>query len=377
MAQYDAIVLGVGGVGSAALYHLSQRGCNVLGLDRFAPPHRFGSSHGQSRIIRQAYFEHPNYTPLLLETYRLWSELADHVQQQLYQEVGVLQIGSPDGEVLTGVLQAAQTHGLQVEQLTAQEIQRRWPALQVPENLEGLLEPRAGYLFVEQCVEAHLQAAQDAGAHLRSPTEVYAWQPGPPVTLQTSDGQLTADRLIVTAGAWAGPLLEDLKLNLEVSRKSLFWFPAATDQTSAHRCLPCFLYELPEGVFYGLPPIDRRGVKVAEHSGGQVVTDPLAVDREVDPDDAQRVGAFISSYLPKLSPQPRDHAVCFYTMSPDQHFVVDRHPEHAHVVFAAGLSGHGFKFAPILGKALTELVLDGQTDLPIGFLARRSLHSPG
>ncbi len=371
MPVYDAIVLGTGGIGSAALLHLAQRGCKVLGIDRFVGPHDRGSSHGQTRIIRQAYFEHPNYTPLLLETYRLWDELADRVGQQLYFETGVLQIGPAEGEVVTGVFHSAQQHGLQVERLTPAEIEQRWPAFVVPPDMIGALEAHAGYLLVEQCVEAHMQAATEAGAELLSPAAVEAWKPGPPVTLQTSAGELTAQHLIVTAGAWAGQLLADLDLNLEVRRKSLFWYPPNRGQEVAHRELPCFLYELPTGVFYGMPQVDGRGLKIGEHSGGQVIGDPLTVDREVDADDLARTGAFAQQHLPQLARQHSDHAVCMYTMSPDQHFIVDRHPEHPHIAFAAGLSGHGFKFAPILGQALSELVLDGGTQLPIEFLGLR------
>ena len=371
MTTYDAIVLGTGGVGSAALWHLAKRGMNVLGVDRFAPPHNFGSSHGQSRIIRQAYFEHPDYTPLLIETYRLWEELAAHTGQQLYKEVGVLQLGPPDGEVLPGVLESARTHNLQVEELAAGEVEQRWPALRVPHELAGVFEPHAGLLFVERCVAAHRDAAKNAGAELLSEVEVQAWQPGPPVTLETSAGTFTAQRLIVTAGAWAAQLLADLQLNLEVRRKSMFWHAPPREHSERYDQLPCFLYELPEGVFYGVPQLDERGVKIAEHSGGRPVADPLRVDRTVDADDIARSESFVRAYVPDLQTPHTNHCVCLYTMTPDEHFVVDTHPDHPHVAFAAGLSGHGFKFAPVLGRALTELVLNGGTDLPIGFLRRR------
>jgi monomeric sarcosine oxidase len=371
VAAYDAIVLGTGGVGSAALWLLAQRGAKVLGLDRFAPPHDRGSSHGQSRIFRQAYFEHSNYTPLLLEAYRLWSELAERCGRQLYHEVGVLQMGPPDGEVVPGVLRSAAEHGLEVEQLSADEIQRRWPAYRVAANLVGVFEPRAGYLSVEACVAAHLEQAQRAGAELRTGVEVLGWEPGPPVRVRTRAGEFSAERLIVTAGAWAAQLLGELALHLEVRRKSMFWFATDPRQPAAHADVPCFLYELPHGVFYGFPRIDERGVKVAEHSGGQKVVDPLEVERGVDREDGQRIEAFVADYLPCITSRRTDHAVCLYTMSSDEHFLVDRHPAHPQVVFAAGLSGHGFKFAPILGQALTELALDGTTKLPIRFLALR------
>ena len=195
--HFEAIVLGTGGVGSAALWQLARRGCRVLGIDRFAPPHDLGSSHGQTRIIRQAYFEHPDYTPLLLEAYDLWSELAERVGRQLYHEVGVLQIGPPDGEVVPGVLRAAAVHRLHVEQISPTEIEQRWPVLRVPDGLVGALESRAGYLLVEQCVEAHLDVAREAGAELLNNVEVESWQPGPPVVVRTSVGEFAADRLVV------------------------------------------------------------------------------------------------------------------------------------------------------------------------------------
>jgi sarcosine oxidase len=369
MAVYDAIVLGAGGVGSAALYHLASRGIKVLGLDRFTPPHNRGSTHGQTRIIRQAYFEHPDYTPLLLESYRLWDELAQQTERELYRQVGVLQVGSPDGVVVPGVLRSADEHELDVEQLSADEIQRRWPPFRVPEGLVGVLETRAGYLHVEACVESHLELAHRAGAELRSPVEVLSWQPGPPVVVHTTAGEFTADRLIVAAGSWSAPLLGDLNLGLEVRRKSLFWYETDTSQEPAHRDVPCFLFELPAGTFYGFPQLDERGVKIAEHSGGQRVDDPLKVDREINRNDVEQIKTFLGQCLPAVSRRQTDHAVCLYTMSPDEHFIVDRHPEHPHVVFAAGLSGHGFKFTPVLGQALAELALNGATELPIGFLA--------
>lgn len=371
MANYDAIVLGTGGVGSAALMHLARRGCRVLGVDRFAPPHVFGSSHGQTRILRQAYFEHSDYTPLLLDCYRLWSELAAEIGERLYFETGVLQIGPADGAVVSGVFQAAHLHDLDVERLEPGEIERRWSALKVPRDLIGAYERRAGYLLVEKCVEAHLQVALKAGAEQLCSTEILSWDPGPPVRLRTSAGELQADRLVVTAGAWAGPLLSDLQLQLEVRRKSVFWYSSNDTSESAHRQLPCFLYELPNGVFYGMPQVDERGVKVAEHSGGQKIDDPLEVDRQIDAEDLLRVATFVDGYLPLLASDHREHSVCMYTMSPDQHFVVDRHPAYEHIAFAAGLSGHGFKFAPILGQVLSGLVLDGGTELPIDFLGLR------
>ncbi|MCA9230907.1 MAG: N-methyl-L-tryptophan oxidase [Planctomycetales bacterium] len=370
MERYDAIVLGAGGgVGSAALWHLAQRGVQVLGLDRFEPPHDRGSSHGQTRIIRQAYFEHPDYTPLLLESYRLWEELETLVGRQLYHEVGLLQVGPADGVVVPGVLRAAREHCLEIEQLDAAEIHQRWPGLAVPTELVGVFERRAGYLLVEQCVMAHLEAAQRAGAELRCPVEVRSWSPGELIRVETSAGAFATERLIVAAGAWAGPLLADLGVPLEVRRKSLFWYAVQGQHYEAAQGFPGFLFELPDGVFYGFPQIDNRGIKVGEHTGGLPVADPLLLDRSLHREEQRQVETFLGRHFPAASAKNTDHAVCMYTMSPDEHFVVDRHPSCPGISFAAGLSGHGFKFTSVLGQALADLSLEGKTDLPAEFLS--------
>jgi sarcosine oxidase len=369
MAIYDAVVLGTGGVGSAARCHLAQQGARVLGVDRFAPPHDQGSSHGQTRIIRQAYFEHPDYTPLLLESYRLWNELEEQVSRQLYHEVGVLQVGPADGVVVPGVLRAAELHGLQVEQLTATQIERRWPGLSVPEHLSGVLETRAGFLKVEECVQSHLDAAKHAGAELHCPVEVQGWEGSDPIRLQTSEGEILTKRLVVTAGAWAGELLAAVGVEFEIRRKSLFWYATETDSYAVENGFPGFLFELPSGVFYGFPQIDEQGLKLADHAGGKPITDPLQVDRDIDKEEQQQIETFLREFFPQVRMQCTHHAACMYTMTPDEHFVVDRQPQHKNVFFAAGLSGHGFKFASVLGKVLADMALDGGTELAIDFLS--------
>jgi sarcosine oxidase len=368
-ATYDAIVLGAGGVGSAAMWQLAKRGLRVLGIDRFQPPHDRGSSHGQTRIIRQAYFEHADYVPLLLESYRLWEELEELAGCQLKGETGLLEVGPPDGIVVSGVLTAARQHGLEVDQPTAADIERRWPAFRVPPGLVGVFERRAGLLHVERCVQACLDAARDNGAELLTNVEVKEWTAGDDIVLRTTAGDVHTGKLIVTAGAWARPLLSDLGVALTVRRKSLLWYSAKDGSTHADAGFPCYLFELPHGVFYGFPAIDERGVKVAEHSGGEIVDDPLKVDRALHEQDHTRVDDFVRSHLPAVESSAVAHAVCLYTMSPDEHFIVDRHPLDSRIVFAAGLSGHGFKFTPVLGRVLADLALDGRTDLPVGFLS--------
>ncbi len=378
MVHYDAIVLGMGGVGSAALFHLARRGARVLGIDRFAPGHDRGSSHGSTRIIRQAYFEHPDYVPLVLKAYELWADLSERCGQQLYRETGLLQVGPPGGAVVHGVRACAEEHRLDIEELTGREVSSRWPGFRVSEGSHGVFERRAGYLKVEACVLAHLAEARASGAELLSNCTVSNWRPmGTGVAVVTDQGEFTADSLVIAAGAWAAGLLSDLKLQLEVRRKPVFWFEAIETAYAADRGCPCFLFESPSGIFYGMPQIDAAGVKVAEHTGGAIVGDPLAIKRQVEPAERRRVEEFLADSLPQVSRRLTQDSVCMYTMSPDAHFVVDRHPAHARTVFAAGLSGHGFKFTPVLGVALADLALEGKTSLPIGFLSaeRRGLRS--
>ncbi|HEY5311506.1 MAG TPA: N-methyl-L-tryptophan oxidase [Pirellulales bacterium] len=371
MPGYDAIVLGVGGIGSAALAALARRGQRVLGLDRFAPAHDRGSSHGQTRIIRQAYFEHPNYVPLLLHAYDAWHALESRTGQRLYYEVGLLQIGPADGLVLSGVLASAREHGLDVETLSPREITARFPGFRSRPDMQGVFERGAGYLLVEACVQAQVADALAAGAELRASEAVVGWRVlrSGVVELETQGGRYQADRLIIAAGAWAGPLLADLRLPLEIVRKPLYWYSTSSDTYLPDRGCPTFLFDAPEGIFYGFPQLGAEGIKLAEHTGGKPVADPLRLDRQIDRNDQQRVENFLTEYLPGATTVFNRHATCMYTLTPDRHFVVDLHPQYPQVVFAAGLSGHGFKFAPVLGEALAQLAIEGRTVLPIDFLS--------
>jgi sarcosine oxidase len=370
--SYDAIILGTGGVGSAAALHLARRGASVLGLDRFAPGHDRGSSHGETRIIRQAYFEHSDYVPLLLRAYDLWRELEQVAGEPLLRQVGLLQIGPADGAVISGVLASARKHHLAVEPLSPAEISQRFPAFRVPAGMSGVFEPTAGYLHVERCVLAHIAAARQHGAEFRT-APVRSFLPeGRGVAVELQSGEvLHAERLVVTAGPWAPQLLASLGIPLTIRRKHVYWFRSSVQSMHDSAGCPTFLYELPGGVFYGFPVIDALGLKVAEHSGGEPIADPLTDLRRLDQADLERVRGFVDEHLAGGVAELVRHSVCFYTMSPDEHFLVDRHPEMPQVVFAAGLSGHGFKFTSVLGEALADLAQEGSTRLPIAHLSVR------
>jgi sarcosine oxidase len=383
MERFDAIVIGTGGMGAAALMHLAARGARVCGLDRFPPGHDRGSSHGQTRLIRLAYFEHPDYVPLLRRAYQLWYDLEAASGRPLLVESGLLMAGPPDGEVVAGAVEAAAIHSLPIERMTSREAMARWPCMRLPEDWAAVHESRGGYLFVEECVRAHAAEAVRLGARIEHGAAVRGWQTvghdgnGGHVVVETDNGSYAADALVVTAGAWAADLLQLPSLPLRVLRKSLFWYqPEATGRGDhAAGNLPCFAFDGPTGFFYGFPAVDARGVKIAEHSGGTLVADPLAVDRGIDPRERERVEAVLDAHLPGVRGQLTEHAACLYTMSPDGHFVVGLHPQHARVAIAAGFSGHGFKFASVMGEILADLALDGKTAHPIGFLSPKRLCS--
>ncbi|NBW96225.1 MAG: N-methyl-L-tryptophan oxidase [Planctomycetia bacterium] len=372
MRRFDAIVVGLGGIGSAAAFHLAARGCRVLGLDRFPIAHDRGSSHGQTRLIRLAYFEHPDYVPLLRRGYELWRDLEARTGRRLLVESGLMMAGPSESDVIRGAIASAETHGLALARLSAAEACRRWPQFVIPAPWTVLHEEQAGYLFVEECVAAHAAAAAAAGATLETDVRVGGWRTERGgVVVTTEHGDITADRLVLAPGPWADSLLHLPAACLTVLRKSLFWYrpPASHAHAFAAGALPCFAFAAPHGFFYGFPTLDARGVKIAEHSGGRVVADPLHVDRAVDMHEQRRIDEVIAAHLPTLGTTVADHVACLYTMSPDHHFLVGLHPDHDRVAIAAGFSGHGFKFASVMGEAIADLALSGTTPLPLGFLS--------
>jgi len=369
--MFDVIVLGTGGVGSAATFHAARRGLRVLGIDRFPGGHDQGSSHGLTRIIRMAYFEHPDYVPLLRRAYDLWDELSALAGCKLFHRTGLLQIGPMSGTVIPGVLQSARQHQLPIEQLSNSDVHDRFPGFSVPSGSEAVYEKNAGFLLVELCVLKHLELAQSHGAQLVIGESVQGWHSNKgDIEVITDQSTYRTKRLIITAGAWTSTLLHALGIPLTVRRKHLHWRRTTSD---VYRNGSCFFYEMPTGYFYGFPQIDDRGIKVAEHSGGESVIDPLKASRDIDPLDTRRIDEFLRVAMPQVSTTNTGHAVCFYTMSPDENFFVDQHPNHSNVAFAAGLSGHGFKFASVLGETLVDLVTQGASSLPIEFLSLKRL----
>jgi monomeric sarcosine oxidase len=354
---YDLIVLGTGGIGSATLYNAAARGMKCLGLDRFPPAHDRGSSHGESRLIRLSYFEHPDYVPLLRRSYKLW----DALDPTLLDRCGLLYCGQAGGAIISGVRASAREHNLSVERALAADYRQ----YRFPDNTEAVFEPDAGWLPVERCVQLHLDRAVSAGAEHRWGEAITAWrEEGGGVRVFTESESYSAASLVIAGGAWASELTSDLSLPLNVERKHLHWF-RCDDERYRHG----FFYELPHGQFYGFPMQDGR-IKLAEHSGGELVTDPLNASKEPDAGDDERVANFVAEFLPGVHQERLAHKTCFYTRTPDDHFIVDRYPGSDRVAYAAGLSGHGFKFAPALGEILVDLARGSKSSTDIEFLSR-------
>ncbi|MGH7703929.1 MAG: N-methyl-L-tryptophan oxidase [Gemmatimonadales bacterium] len=376
--SYDVIVIGLGAMGSAAACELARRGHRVLGLDRWRGPHAFGSSHGRTRIIRQAYYEHPLYVPLVRRAYHRWAELKRETGRSLLRITGGLMLGAADGVLVCGARASARTHGLAFEELAGAEIRRRFPALQAPDESAGILEPQAGVLFPEQCIEAFLSLAGARGAELQFDEPALEWRiEGEGVAVSTAGGVYRAGRLILAAGPWTGGLLNRTRLRLSVERQVALWFtPARAPERFGPDRLPVFLWEwAPDRFFYGIPDLGD-GFKVARHHEGET-TEPDTVRREVGVHEVEQVRDLLGQYLPDAGGALRDTAVCLYTNTPDGHFVLDFHPHHPQVVVASPCSGHGFKFASVIGEILADLAIGGSSGFDLTpFSARRAALQP-
>lgn len=369
---FDVIVLGLGGMGSAAAHHLADRGVRVLGLEKFGPVHNRGSSHGGSRLTRQAYFEDPAYVPLLLRAYELYAKLQQDSGRDIATLCGGVMVGRPDSRAVSGSLRSAGQWDLPHQMLDAGELRRRFPTLTPQDDEVALFEERAGLLRPENTVTAQLQLAGRAGAELHFEEPVTRWEElpgGRGVRVHTAEDTYTAGQLVVCPGAWAPQLLAGLGVPFTVERQVMHWFqPACGIGPYLPERHPVFLWEDTAGVqVYGFPAIDGPGggVKVAFFRNGGVCT-PETIDRTVHRHEVAGISEHFAPRIPTLPGAPLKAAACMYTTTPDDHFVLARHPEHPEsVTVACGFSGHGFKFVPVVGEIAADLALTGTTEHPI------------
>lgn len=368
---WDVIVLGVGGMGSAALYHLARRGQRVLGLEQFDLAHEMGSSHGLTRIIRLAYYEDAAYVPLLRRSYELWRELERDTGQSLLHICGSLDIGPADNEVFAGSLQSCLEHNLEHEALNGAEIGARWPACRFPPDTMGLYQPEGGFLLPEAGIRAFAGAACEQGATLRTDQRVLDWQVRADGLLQlrTETETHLAQRLVITAGAWAAQLLPQLESVARPERQVLAWMQPLEPQHFTPERLPVFNCLVEEGRYYGFPDFAGQGFKIGRYHHLEESADADTLDRECVTDADRRIlREFAERYFPGGAGPDLLHKVCMFTNTPDEHFIIDRHPEYEQVHFAAGFSGHGYKFASVIGEILADLALQGATRHDVDFL---------
>ena len=379
MAVYDVAVIGLGAMGSLTALELTKRGQKVIGFDSFSPPHDRGSHSGDTRIFRTAYSEHPDYVPLALRAGMLWERLGEELEASLLNRIGMLTMGEETDPFLIGIRGSAALHQLTIETLSAAEIRKEFPALYPSEAFVGILEKAAGWVDVNASLQSAIARSRSLGACLEIQTPVLAWeQHDGDILVRTKEQTARAKKLILTAGAWSGAILSDLHLALTIRRKVVAWFVPGQPELFRPEMLPVFAFT--PNFFYGFPNIGGRGVKVAEHLGGEPVLDlasPVAPPGEADlrllTDAARRFLPGLAG--PKVGGAPRLLAAktCLYTLTPDEHFVIDQHPWHENVFFAAGFSGHGFKFAPVVAEILSDLALEGRTTLPVEFLRLKRL----
>lgn len=359
---YDVAVLGLGAIGSAALYHLSRRGVRTVGLDRFSPGHDRGSSHGSTRIIRLGYFEHPSYVPLVRRAYALWRDLEQASGRSLLTVTGIAEIGRPDSRLVVGTLAAARMHNLPHEVLDAAALMQRYPAFRLPGDFVGVVQSDGGYLEAEAAVQTHLDLAAAAGAHIRHAERALGIEPSSAtVRIVTDRGTFDASAVIVAAGPWVKTLLPAFPAALRVTRQAVLWVEPHDRPPFRQDRFPVFMIESARGIHYGFPLHGSEGVKVAKHHHVDEVVDPETYDRRVSAQDERVVREALAEFLPAANGRLLAAKTCLYTMSPDGDFVIDRVPGEPRILVASPCSGHGFKFAPVIGETVADLVIQGHT----------------
>lgn len=369
--SYDVAIVGLGGMGSAILAHCAARGASVVGIEQFGPAHDRGASHGKTRMIRKAYFEDPAYVPLVLRAYELWRELERSSGEEILRITGVLSVGADTSTIIQGTLRAAKAHKLRIESLSQAEVRERYPTLVLRKDEVALFEPDGGVLHPERAVAAQLKSAEANGAETRFGTAMKSWHATDKgFELELSDGaRISASKLVLTLGPWFQETLASIGIRMRVQRNIQVWFSPGTNAYDAPG-FPAFLVDRPglPAPLYGFPNFGD-GLKAAFHGFGDL-TEARHLDREIDlVRDVEPVARELEQFMPGASRTYREATPCMYALTPDENFVIDRHPEHANLILCGGFSGHGFKFAPVIGEIGADLALEGRSRHEIGFLS--------
>ena len=375
--KFDAIVIGVGSMGSSACYYLSKRGYKVLGLEQFDIPHENGSHAGQSRIIRKAYFEHPDYVPLLSRAYEGWKSLEEETGEQLYFKTGLLYCGHGDNNIINGVKLSASLYNIYIENPDRALAEKKFPQFKIPGNFDTVFEPDAGFVTPEKAIRLYAELAKKYGAIIQTNEKIIEWKKeGDGVVVKTNKEVYHCNKLIITAGAWAGKLIHGLADKIKVTRQFVAWVNPKDPEKFLLDSFPCWMIadENTQGCYYGFPILSTEkfgppeGLKLAHHHPA-TITDPDNVNRTVTNDDIENLKYAMNKYFPGEFDGLLSGKICLYANSPDENFIIDRLPGYEeNVSIACGFSGHGFKFVPVVGEILSDLAIDGKTKLPIGFL---------
>jgi len=376
--MFDVIVIGVGSMGSSACYFLAKRGFKVAGLEQFDIPHELGSHTGQSRIIRKAYFEHPDYVPLLTRAYENWKDLEIKTGTQIYFRTGIAYFGQPGNEMMKGVKHSASLYTIPVENLTISSAAKRFPQFKIPPGFEVVYEPEAGFITPENAILLYKEQAIKEGAEINTKERVIEWRKaGNDIMVVTDKNTYQCKKLIITAGAWAGKMIPGLSDKIKVTRQFIAWIKPKKENDFMLNRFPCWMVADDEkpGAYYGFPVLPPTafegpvGLKLAYHYPG-IITDPDSVNRQTRPEDIGNLIWFLNKYLPGTFESVVSTKICLYANSPDENFIIDKLPGFEdHIAIACGFSGHGFKFVSIVGEILADLAMEGVTKHPIDFLS--------
>ena len=361
-ATYDAIVIGVGGMGSAALHQLAKRGLRALGIERFSVPHEMGSSHGLTRIIRLAFHEGPEYVPFGRRAYELWRELEERTGERVLRVTGSAHAGAPGSAGFEDTLRACREQDVAHEVLSSEELAARFPGYGLPPEMMAVVQPDGGFLAPERCVAGHAEAARSLGAEIREGERVLDWDAfAGGVRVRTERAVYEAGALILTAGAWAGRLMPELAAVAVPERQVVAWFETEDAALFAPERFPVFIVTLDGEEYYGFPEFGAPGFKVGKFHHVGEVADPDALDRSWRTEDEEMLRDFARRCFPKAAGRMLRMSVCMFTNSPDKHFIIGKHREWPQVSFAAGFSGHGFKFCSVVGETLADLAERGES----------------
>lgn len=373
--HYDVVVVGLGAMGAATLYQLAKRGVKVAGIDRFAPPHDQGSSHGATRITRLSVGEGAAYVPLVTSSHRIWRELEREIGVALFEQCGVLVMTSTDNpgekDFTKSTIEIAKHYGIEHEVLDAQGIRERFPQFSpIQDDSLGYLEPSGGYVRPERCVDAQLTMAKRLGAELKLGAVVTSISSKDGKTIVSTDNEtIVANRVIVSAGMWtAGLLGEPFDRLCKVYRQKLYWFKMADPSKFAADSPSFIMVHGPtlEESSYGFPPIPgERCVKIATHQHS-TTTSPDELDRHMSPSECEAMyQEHVAGYITGLTPEVVDSKVCTYTITPDGGFIIDKHPTLEGVTVVSACSGHGFKHSAGIGEALAQQHVTGSCDIDL------------